>query len=103
MKTRPVTPIRTFVLVVASVFMLSLGVTGALASPNDDQYGNVQAKVAHAASAPKTKPAPLTTTKSSGTLPFTGLDLTVVSVGAALLLAGGFGVRKLGRKSTDQS
>jgi hypothetical protein len=35
--------------------------------------------------------------KTSGGLPFTGIDLALMSVGAALLLAAGTGLRRLGR------
>ncbi len=85
--------------VLVALFVLALGVQGALAkTPNDDQYGNVQARQQY--KPPKAKPTPLSTT---GTLPFTGVDLAVVSVGGALVLAGGLGLRRLGRKRSDQS
>jgi cell division protein FtsW (lipid II flippase) len=34
---------------------------------------------------------------TGGTLPFTGLDLALMSAGGALLLASGLGLRRLGR------
>jgi len=100
MHMRPVTSTRILMVVLVALFVLALGVQGALAkTPNDDQYRNkVQARQQY--KPPKAKPTPLRTT---GTLPFTGVDLAVVSVGGALVLAGGFGLRRLGRKSSDQS
>jgi hypothetical protein len=41
---------------------------------------------------------PLRTTKTGGTLPFTGLDLTLITVGAVLLIALGGGLRMLVRR-----
>ena len=41
----------------------------------------------------------LTPAKTTGTLPFTGLDLGLALLAAGLLLAGGFALRKFGRKS----
>jgi hypothetical protein len=35
--------------------------------------------------------------KTNGGLPFTGLDLTLLAAGGAVLLAAGAGLRKLGR------
>jgi hypothetical protein len=100
MHRRPVTSIRLLLLVLVALVMLSLGVQGAFAqSPNGVQYGNVQGKQQY--TPPKMKPAPLNTSKAGGTLPFTGVDLAVVSVAGVLVLAGGFGLRRLGRKSTD--
>jgi hypothetical protein len=44
----------------------------------------------------------VTPTNAGGTLPFTGLDLGLVFAAGALLVAGGFALRRLGRKS-DQN
>lgn len=44
--------------------------------------------------------APQTTVTPSGTLPFTGLDLAFVAAAAGAAVAGGFGLRRLGRKRT---
>jgi len=41
----------------------------------------------------------LTPAKTTGTLPFTGLDLGLALLAACFLLAGGFALRKFGRKS----
>jgi hypothetical protein len=46
-------------------------------------------------------PTPLATATSGGTLPFTGLDLGVASAVGAFLVAGGFALRRLGRKSSQ--
>ncbi|MGZ4256572.1 MAG: hypothetical protein ACXVRE_02275 [Gaiellaceae bacterium] len=50
----------------------------------------VQGAVAQALGAQAVKP-------TSGGLPFTGLDLTLMAAGGALLLATGVGLRKVGR------
>jgi hypothetical protein len=48
----------------------------------------------------KTAPSPSpTTTKRTGVLPFTGMDLTYIAAGAILLLLVGGGLRVLVRKS----
>jgi hypothetical protein len=81
--------------------------------PNDDQYPTsttlvkkskpkivVAGTKAAQATAPH-KTAPLTTVKSTGTLPFTGFDLAFVAVVGGAAVAGGLGLRKLGRKRTN--
>jgi hypothetical protein len=102
MKTRPGTPFRLAVLVLVAAIVAAVGVQGALATtPNDVQYksgvkGAFKSK-------PKPKPAPLNTAKVSGTLPFTGVDLAVISIGGVLVLMGGVALRRFGRKSSEQS
>lgn len=49
----------------------------------------VQGAIAHALGARTVKP--------KGGLPFTGLDLALLTAGGAVLLAAGFGLRRLGR------
>ncbi|MEP6811361.1 MAG: hypothetical protein ABI990_00075 [Actinomycetota bacterium] len=41
----------------------------------------------------------LTPTKTTGTLPFTGLNIGLALLAACFLLAGGFALRRFGRKS----
>ncbi|MGH3003157.1 MAG: hypothetical protein ACRDM1_10950 [Gaiellaceae bacterium] len=70
--------------------------------PAGDQYPsapkllNNVAPAAHGV-APITKKA----VKSSGTLPFTGLDLGLVAALGGSALIGGVGLRRLGRKRSD--
>jgi hypothetical protein len=42
--------------------------------------------------------SPTAATTSSGTLPFTGLDIVLLVAGGGVLLAGGFVVRRLSRR-----
>jgi hypothetical protein len=44
------------------------------------------------------QPVTTTTTTSSGTLPFTGLDVVLLVAGGGTLLAAGFVVRRLSRR-----
>jgi hypothetical protein len=44
------------------------------------------------------QPVTTTTTTSSGTLPFTGLDVVLLVAGGGSLLAAGFVVRRLSRR-----
>jgi hypothetical protein len=95
--------VRTVALAAILVGVFLLGVQVALAAtPNDVQYnstttqqtttGQVAGKQTH----PRVKAA-----KSSGTLPFTGLDLGFIFAGAALVVAGGFGLRRLSRTRAE--
>jgi hypothetical protein len=105
--------VRTAALSAILVGVFLLGVQVALAAtPNDVQYnstttqqtttqpaaphqtttGQVAGKQTH----PRVKAA-----KSSGTLPFTGLDLGFIFAGAALVVAGGFGLRRLSRTRAE--
>ena len=92
-------PVRLGLPVLVALLLVVVGVQGAFAkTPNQVQYNGVKG-----IKTSTTKPAPLDTAKTSGTLPFTGVDLAVVSIGGALVLMGGVGLRRFGRKSSDQS
>jgi hypothetical protein len=50
-----------------------------------------------APAAQSSAPAATTTTRSSGKLPFTGLDIALIVAAGGVLLAMGFGIRRLSR------
>ena len=85
--------------------LVGLGAPSALANPNDEQYGNQlgQQFKPPKTTSPKTASSPVATAKPGGTLPFTGLDLVVVAAAGGAAVAGGVGLRKLGRKRDQQS
>jgi hypothetical protein len=92
---------RLTTLTVVLAFAVTAAPAALATGPAGDQYPK-------AATIVKTKPpkaqavAPLTTTaKSSGTLPFTGLDRALVALVGGSALAGGVGLRKLGHKRSD--
>jgi hypothetical protein len=83
--------------------------------PSDDQYPSAPVLMQKTPQKPKSTPtqpsgvagapasqatAPETTAKPSGTLPFTGLDLAFVAAAGCAAVAGGVGLRKVGRKRT---
>ncbi len=101
---------RTLVLLLLVVVFAAAALSassGALAvTPNDVQYNTPSAALTPpprpvGVKGSRTVTAPTPLTSPSGTLPFTGLQLGVVSVGGALLIAGGFALRRLGRKSSQ--
>ncbi len=120
--------LRTAALSAILVGVFLLGVQVALAAtPNDVQYNSTtteQTTTQQTTTQPTTtqkttaqQPTPHQTTtgqvagkqtqphvktaKSSGTLPFTGLDLGFIFAGAALVVAGGFGLRRLSRSRAE--
>ena len=79
---------RITALVGALVALALLVPTGAMASSSTCQAYNQQ----------NCTPVTTTATTSSGTLPFTGLDVALLVAGGGTLLAAGFVVRKLSRR-----
>ena len=77
-----------------------VGVPAASAkSPNDTQYGNRALGVAAEKVARTPTPTPVRV--QNGTLPFTGTDLAITFLAGAGAVAGGFGLRRLGRRPAD--
>jgi hypothetical protein len=82
-----------------ALVVAAFAVPAALAgSPNGDQYLKAKTILKKPAAHGT---APLTTAKTSGTLPFTGLDLALVVGLGGVGLAGGVGLRKLGHKRSE--
>jgi len=71
---------------------------GPTSSVYDHQGTQVQTQVA-AVTTTKPAPKPAATVTTSGTLPFTGVDLGVFAAGGVLLVATGFGLRRATRKT----
>ena len=102
---------RLVSIMVALAFVVFAVPAAMAGGPNDDQYPTSatlvkksKLVVAGTNAAQSTAPhstAPLTTVKSTGTLPFTGFDLAFVAVVGGAAVAGGLGLRKLGRKRTN--
>jgi len=98
---------RHLLIFLAVVLLAGIGFQSALAvTPNDVQYNTTTTNETTAFTPPAqttessgVKESKTPTATSGGTLPFTGLDLGVAFGAGALLVAGGFGLRRLGRKS----
>lgn len=82
------------VLSIAFVFAGSAFAKGSLTSAYGGD-GGVQAQVK---SAVKSAPVHAKAKAAGKTLPFTGVDLTVIVVGGFVLLLAGFGLRRAGRE-----
>jgi hypothetical protein len=80
-------------LLVAAVLVVPVALG---ATPNDVQYNKAALQPPKVAGASSPLGSP-----SSGTLPFTGLDLGLVGGAGVLLIAGGFAFRRLGRKGSQ--
>jgi hypothetical protein len=97
--------VRTVALAAILVGVFLLGVQVALAAtPNDVQYNSTttQQTTTGQVAGKQTQTHPrVKAAKSSGTLPFTGLDLGFIFAGAALVVAGGFGLRRLSRSRAE--
>jgi hypothetical protein len=93
---------KTIISVLAVLAVLSFATT-ALAQSSVDGYsdrgGQIQTQVDNGGGTPPSASVtPATTADSgSGTLPFTGLDVALFAVAGGLLVAAGFGMRRLTR------
>jgi hypothetical protein len=84
--------VHKFALVVVFVALLvSAGAAWAGNGPSNAVYGNPAVKIVKAAAV---KPA-----QSSGTLPFTGMDLSIAIVGGVALLGTGLALRRASRRN----
>jgi hypothetical protein len=63
------------------------------------QNGGHDNNPGHASSTPVRTPERITQSKSSGSLPFTGLDIALVVAAGGILLALGLGMRRLSRST----
>ena len=90
---------KTIIAVLAALAVMSFATT-ALAQPSIDGYsdtaGQIQTQIKDDGG---TQPpsAPATVTDGGSTLPFTGLDVALLVGAGGLLVAAGFGMRRLTR------
>ena len=91
---------KTITLLVA-VLALTLAVTssafaqGASSDPYADEGGQVQGQIQDEGTGADQAAANTTSADTGGSLPFTGLDLSLIAGGGVLLLAAGIAMRRL--------
>lgn len=99
---------KKFIAALVTMVVVLTGAQAAMAQSSAQQGysvpgGVVQTQLNHNPSPPPPTPTPprtpeaTTSAKSSGKLPFTGLDIALVVGAGALLMALGFGIRRLSR------
>ena len=87
---------------VGAALALGAPVASAATSPVQQGYSTTAGVVQSEVNAPKEQAsAPAQESSGNNELPFTGLDVGLVGVAGAMLLAAGFGIRRLSR-STGQ-
>jgi hypothetical protein len=69
-------------------------------SLSNDAYSNQTTQVLGASESHETTP-PTATTSSSGTLPFTGLQIALVALAGVVLVGSGFALRRASRSSNS--
>lgn len=94
---------RLAAFVLALAFAVIAAPVALAGGPNDDEYPDATTLVKKASTSGgiSGEIAPLTTKKTSGSLPFTGLDLAFVAVLGGSGLVGGVALRKLGQKRSE--
>jgi hypothetical protein len=89
---------KTIISVLAVLAVLSFATT-ALAQPSVDGYsdrgGQIQTQLSDGGGTPPS--GTVAADSSGGSLPFTGLDVALFAVAGGLLVAAGFGMRRLTR------
>ena len=85
-------------LLLALALCLALATT-AFAQSTVDGYNDAAGQVQSGVDGDGTPPSSATAETSSGTLPFTGLDIALFAGGGAMLVLAGLGMRRLTRSS----
>lgn len=80
-------------MIAVAAFVMSAGAAWADNGPSEDVYGNQGVKIVDATKASSAQPK-----QTSGTLPFTGADLSIALVGGFVLLGTGFALRRASRQ-----
>lgn len=93
------------ILAIAAVVAMLVPSAAFAASSSDESYGGpnnvVQGLEQGGGNGPNTPSGPSASPSKSGSLPFTGADLGVLATAGGLLLAMGFGLRRLTHRPSE--
>ena len=84
-----------------TVFFVSVGVAFAGNGPTNGVYGNSGEKVVKATTVVKGATKTVKSKPTTGTLPFTGADLSIAVIGGIALFGTGFALRRASRQQKD--